>query len=378
MKLTHLSDLHLGKRVHEVSMIEDQQYILQQILRIIDDEQPDAVLIAGDVYDRSVPSAEAVALLDEFLVQLAERAHPVMMIGGNHDNAERLSFGSRLLAHSNIHIFGAYDGKVVPLTLSDAYGEADIWPLPFIRPVQIRHCFPDAEAESYTDAVRVAVEAMPLVPGRRNVLVSHQFVTGAATCESEEFSVGGTVNVDAAVFDAFDYVALGHIHNRQNIGNSRIHYCGTPLKYSFSEATHEKSVTVITLGAKGDLHLQLRPLVPKHDLREIRGRFAELTDPAFYTHTNCDDYLHVVLTDEQDIPEVAGRLRDIYPNILHISYDNTRTRIGGMVADAADVAYKTDLELFEELFEQINGRAMSDEQRGCVENLIEAIQEELA
>ncbi len=376
MKLIHLSDLHIGKRVHEASMIEDQQYILMQILQIIDEERPDAVLIAGDIYDKSVPSAEAVALFDEFLVQLAARKRPVLIISGNHDNPERLAFGGRLLAHSNIHIASVYDGTVPSVTLSDAHGEVDVWMLPFLKPALVRRHFPEADIDSYTDAVRTAVEAIMRVPGRRNVLMTHQFVTGAAVCESEEFAVGGTDNVDASVFDAFDYVALGHIHGPQKIGTNRIYYCGTPLKYSFSEARHHKSVAVAELGASGELHLTLRPLMPRRDLREIRGFFAELTAPTFYKHTNCDDYLHVVLTDEQDIPEVAGRLRDIYPNVLKISYDNSCTRASGMVEGVADVEHKSELELFEELFTDINGRAMSEAQRGCAAALIETIREE--
>ena len=375
MKLIHLSDLHIGKRVHEVSMTEDQEYILTKILHIIDDEKPDAVLIAGDVYDKSVPSAEAVILFDDFLCRLAKRSVPVMIISGNHDSPERLAFGGRLLEGSGIHISPVYDGTLTPITLRDAYGETDFWLLPFIKPIHVKRFFPDEEIVTYTDAVRAALKDLPMDPQRRNVLVTHQFVTGAATCESEELSVGGSDNVDASVFDGFDYVALGHIHGPQNIGTNRIRYCGTPLKYSFSEAGHYKSVTLAELGEKGDLKLRTLPLIPKRDLRQLRGSFAQLTDPEQYRQGAKDDYLHIVLTDEEDIPEAVGKLRLIYPNILRLSYDNTRTREDRTVGDAGDVKTRSPLELFGELYEIQNNQPMSETQRSFALELIRSIWE---
>ena len=376
MKLIHLSDLHIGKRVNEISMLEDQAYILLQVLQIIDSEQPDAVLIAGDVYDKSVPSAEAVTLFDDFLCRLAKRQLPVLIISGNHDSPERLAFGGRLMENAGIHISPVYDGQVQPITLSDVYGEVDFWLLPFLKPAHVKRYYPDAGIESYTDAIGVAVEKMGMDPTRRNVLLTHQFVTGAATCESEEISVGGSDNVDAAVFAAFDYVALGHIHGPQNITSPRIRYCGTPLKYSFSEEQHHKSVTVVQLGAKGELELQLWPLIPRRDLRTIRGTFAQLTDKSFYSGTDTDDYLQVVLTDEEDIPEAVGKLRLVYPNMMKLTYDNTRTRTDQVVGSAEDVRRKSPLELFEELYKAQNNQPMSDVQRHFAQELIEAIQEE--
>ena len=375
MKLIHLSDLHIGKRVNEVNMIEDQEYILRQILSVIDDEKADAVLIAGDVYDKSIPSAEAVTLFDDFLWQLAKRSLPVLVISGNHDSPERLAFGSRLLEQKGIHISPVYDGAVRPVKLRDAHGEVDFWLLPFLKPAHVKRFFPEETIETYTDACRVAVEKLAIDPARRNVLLTHQFVTGAATCESEELSVGGSDNVDASVFEAFDYVALGHIHGPQNIGSNRIRYCGTPLKYSLSEETHHKSVTVVHLGAKGELKLQLRPLIPRHDLRQIRGTFEELTDKAFREGTSTDDYLHIVLTDEEDVPEAIGKLRLIYPNLIHLRYDNTRTRTNQLIDGAQEVQRKSPLELFDELYALQNNQPMSDEQRSFVGELIESIWE---
>ena len=378
MKLLHLSDLHLGKRVNEVSMLDEQDYILRQILELADTERPDALVIAGDVYDKSFPSGEAVTLFDDFLVRLAKRRVPVLLISGNHDSPERLAFGSRLLDASGIHISPVYSGSVSPVTLQDAYGPVHFWLLPFLKPAHVKRFFPDEVIEGYTDAIRAAIAHMDVDFSGRNVLITHQFVTGASTCESEELSVGGADNVDASVFDGFDYVALGHIHGPQNIGSNRIRYCGTPLKYSFSEASHNKSVTVVSLGEKGDLHLQLCPLYPKHDLREIRGSFAELTNRDFYVGTATDDYLHIILTDEEDVPEAVGKLRRIYPNLMKLSYDNTRTRADHIIDAAADVQQKTSLQLFEELYELQNNQPMSEEQRDFAQNLIERIREEHA
>ena len=375
MKLIHLSDLHIGKRVNEISMIEDQEYILLQILQIIDDEKVDALLIAGDVYDKSVPSAEAVTLFDDFFFRLAKRKIPVLIISGNHDSPERLAFGNRLLELGGIHISPVYDGKTQSVTLADEYGEVVFHLLPFVKPAHVKRYFSDVAIESYTDALRVAVEKMGIDPAVRNVLLTHQFVTGAATCESEEISVGGSDNVDASVFSDFDYVALGHIHGPQNIGSNRIRYCGTPLKYSFSEETHHKSVTVVNLGKKGELELQLRPLTPRHDLRSIRGTFEALTDKSFYKGTATDDYLHIILTDEEDVPEAIGKLRVIYPNLMKLSYDNTRTRTNQVINGAEDVQRKSPLELFDELYELQNNQPMSEEQRNFTQELIESIWE---
>ena len=250
MKLIHLSDLHLGKRVYDFNLLEDQKYILKEILKVIDSEAPDAVLIAGDIYDKSVPSIEAVEVLDEFLFQLSRRDRQVFIISGNHDSPERLAFASRLIASEGIHMSPVYNGMVEPTVLTDEHGPVSVYLLPFIKPAHVRRYFPDEKIESYNDALRTAVEAFHIDRSGRNILVTPQFVTGEVLSDSEEITVGGTDNIDAAVFEGFDYVALGHIHGPQNIASERIRYCGTPLKYSFSEAKHEKSVTVIELREK--------------------------------------------------------------------------------------------------------------------------------
>ncbi len=377
MKLIHLSDLHLGKRVNEVSMIEDQECILHQIIRIIKNENADAVLLSGDIYDKSVPSAEAVTLFDEFLSRLAQLKVQVFAISGNHDSPERLAFGNRLMEGAGIHMSPVYNGEVAPIVLSDEHGDISFWLLPFIKPAHVKRFYPNEGIESYTDACRVAVEKMSIDTTERNVLLTHQFVTGASFDPegSEEISVGGSDNVDASVFENFDYVALGHIHGPQNIGSNKIRYCGTPLKYSFSEANHYKSVTVVSLGAKGELELYTTPLTPRHDMRVIRGSFAEVTDKAFYEGTATDDFLQVILTDEEDIPEAIGKLRVVYPNIMKLTYDNTRTRANQVIDGAEDVEQKSPLQLFAELYEQQNNQPMSDEQRAFTQELIETIWE---
>lgn len=376
MKFLHLADLHLGKRVNGFSMLEDQAHILRQILAILDDERPDGVLIAGDVYDKSVPSVEAVELLDGFLTELRTRGVPVLLISGNHDSPERLAFGGRVMDSCGIHISPVYDGALAPVTLQDAFGPVHVWLLPFVKPAHVRRWFPDADIESYTDAVAEAVAHMDIDTAARNVLVTHQFVTGGARSGSEELSVGGTDNVDSGVFAPFDYVALGHLHGAQHIGRETIRYAGSPLKYSFSEARQHKSVTVVTLGEKGDVQVRTVALTPLRELREIRGSYDELTARSFYEHTTYrSDYLHLILTDEQDVFDAMSRLRTIYPYLMTLDYDNARTRAAGGMSVPAETERRTPLELFEALYQRQNHRPMSEVQRAYIAQLMEQIME---
>ena len=375
MKLLHLSDLHLGKRLNEFPMLEDQEYILREILEIVDREQPDAVLIAGDVYDKSIPPAEAVTLFDRFLNELAGRALSVLVISGNHDSAERLSFASSLLEKSRVYISPAYRGDVKPVTLEDEFGKVDVYLLPFVKPVHVRACFPDEEIDSYTDAVDCAIRHMKIDSARRNVLVTHQFVTGGQRCESEDVSVGGSDNVDVRVFAPFDYVALGHLHGPQNLDGERVRYCGTPLKYSFSEVKHEKSVTVSELGAKGELNVRTIPLTPKRDLLDLRGTYDQLAAREFYQRIDQNAYIRVTLTDENDVPDAMGKLRVIYPNLMALGYDNARTRGGGEIAQAEAAVRLSPMELFAAFYEQQNGNPLSEEQTEFLAGLIEEIWE---
>lgn len=376
MKFLHLADLHLGKRVNGFSMLEDQAHILRQILAILDDEQPDGVLIAGDVYDKSVPSVEAVGLLDGFLTELRARGVPVLLISGNHDSPERLAFGGRVMDSCGIHISPVYDGALAPVTLHDEFGPVHVWLLPFVKPAHVRRWFPDADIESYTDAMAEAVAHMDIDTAARNVLVTHQFVTGGTRSGSEELSVGGTDNVDSGVFAPFDYVALGHLHGAQHIGRETIRYAGSPLKYSFSEARQHKSVTVVTLGEKGDVQVRTVALTPLRELREIRGSYDELTARSFYEHTTYrSDYLHLILTDEQDVFDAMSRLRTIYPYLMTLDYDNARTRAAGGMSVPAETERRTPLELFEALYQRQNHRPMSEVQRAYIAQLMEQIME---
>ena len=402
MKLIHLSDLHLGKRVNEFSMLEDQKYILNQILQRIDEEQPDGVILAGDIYDKPVPPAEAVELFDEFLVNLSRRDLQVFIISGNHDSAERLAFGGRLMEGSGIHFAPVFDAKVAPLHLEDELGTVDVFLLPFVKPAHVRRfCEVEAaasEIKTYTDAIRAAIACMDIDPEHRNILVTHQFVTGAVRSDSEEtaLSVGGTDNVDAAAFSDFDYVALGHIHRPQNMsGGVRqseagddpdsaepttklplIRYCGTPLKYSFSEANHEKSITVAELGDKGDVDIWTIPLKPLRDMVELRGTYDELTAKSFYDNTSYPaDYVHITLTDEDDIPEAMGRLRVIYPYLMKLDYDNRRTRTSNEIQGASAMEEKTPGQLFAEFYEMQNNAPLSDEQKEFLDSMIQSIWE---
>lgn len=377
MKLFHLSDLHIGKRVNEFSMIEDQKYILKRILDLAEEEKPDGIILAGDIYDKQIPSAEAVQVFDEFITRLAGRAIPVFIISGNHDSAERLAFGGRLLNSRGIYLSPVYDGSVTKIPLKDQYGTVWIHLLPFIRPSTVRHVF-ENEADLVTDvqtAAETVIRHMEIDLKDRNILVAHQFVTGASRCESEDVQVGGLDNIDAAVFTPFDYTALGHIHSPQNVGTDRVRYCGTPLKYSFSEVDQEKSITVVELEKKGTVRTSLLPLKPLRDMRKLRGTYLELTDRSFYRDMNCEDYIQVILTDEDDVPDGLQKLRVIYPNIMQLLYDNQRTKTTQEVDAAQAVEKKTEIELFYEFYELQNNQPMTKQQKDFAEQLIREIKE---
>lgn len=377
MKLIHLSDLHIGKRVNEFSMIEDQKYILTKILNIINDESPDAVIIAGDIYDKAVPPAEAVQIFDDFLFELTKLKLSIFIISGNHDSPERIAFGSRIMDALNVYISPVYNGKIMPITVKDEYGDINVYMLPFIKPAHVRRYFENEEISTYNDALRVVIDSMNVDTSKRNVLVTHQFVTGAKTSESEDISVGGTDNVDADIFDRFDYVALGHLHAPQKILRETVRYCGTPLKYSFSEEKHNKSVTVVELYEKASVKIRTVPLIPLHDMRTVKGKYDDIINRSFYEGTNTDDYIRVVLTDENDIPNAIGKLRSVYSNIMKLEYDNKRTQTTGSASLTQNVESKSPLDLFSEFYEKRNNRPMNKEQCSYMANLIDELKEEM-
>ena len=377
MKIIHLADLHIGKRVNEFSMIDDQKYILNQILEIIDKEKPDVVIIAGDVYDKQVPSIEAVELLDSFISDISKRKTTTFIISGNHDSAERLAFGSSLMAMGKIYISPVYNGKISKYTLKDDFGSANFYLLPFVKPSHVKRFFPDEKIESYTDAIKVVVDNLKLDTSEINILIAHQFVTGASRTESEEISVGELDNVDASTFEDFDYVALGHIHRPQKIGTERIRYCGTPLKYSFSEVNDTKSVSIIEINSKEDFNLRTIPLIPKRDMRKIRGTYEELITKTSYENTNTDDYIHVTLTDEFNVADAIQKLRVIYKNIMKLEYDNMRTRESRKInLDDMVIENKNPLEIFSEFYKLQNNKEMNDEQKEIIKKIMEEVWEE--
>lgn len=376
MKLIHLSDLHLGKRVNEFSMLEDQQYILQQILKIIDVQAPDAVLLCGDIYDKPVPPATAVALFDNFLVSLSKKGCKTFVISGNHDSPERIAFGGKLMGTSGVFLSPVYQKDIVPISLTDSFGTVNFYMLPFIKPAHVRVQFPEVEIESYTDALRTAVDYLQVDTSQRNVLLTHQFVTGSERSDSEDVSVGGTDNVAASVFQAFDYVALGHIHKPQNVTRETLRYCGTPIKYSFSEANQQKSVSVVTLEEKGNTHLSTIPLTPLRDMQEIKGSYMEVAAKPFYENFALENYFHVTLTDEDDIPDAMNKLRTIYKNIMKLDYDNQRTRASAKIESDTAIEQKSPLTLLEEFYTLQNNQPLSAEQKAFAENIIQTIWED--
>lgn len=374
MRFLHLSDLHLGKRLLGCSLLEDQRYMLEQLLPIA--KEADAVLIAGDVYDKPVPSAEAVALCDWFLTRLSSQGTPVLLISGNHDSAQRLAFGARLMEGGGIHIAPVFSGAPEPVLFHDQWGEVAVYLLPFLKPVSVRQIYPEEEVNSYQDALACVLRHIPMDSSRRNLLVAHQYVAGAKQCQSEEVSIGGLDQVDASLFDAFDYVALGHLHTPQWVGRETVRYCGTPLKYSFSEAGQEKAALLVTLEENGAVQLERRPLTPLRELSTLRGTYLELTDRRFYKDRNTQDYLHIVLTDEEDIPQALGRLRAVYPNLLSLEYDNRRTQSSQAVIPDGEAHRRSPLELLSDFYETQNNQPMSQTQQDYAAGLMAGIWEE--
>lgn len=363
MKFLHIADLHLGKRLKEFSLIEDQRYILIKILNIIDEQKPDALVIAGDVYDKAIPPVEAVNLLDEFLTQVAKRKVPVFIISGNHDSQDRMSFGSRLMESSGIYFSQGYNEKIEPIVLSDNHGEVNFYLLPFIRPLN----------KTFTEGIKAAIDEMQIDTSKRNVLVAHQLVTGSIRSDSEDITIGTLEDVDTSVFPLFDYVALGHIHKEQACGSEKIRYSGTPLKYSFSEVNHKKGVTVVEINEKGALKVSQEPLVPMRDLHELKGTYDEISSKAFYSKYSKEDFYKIILTDEEDIPEGFGKLQKIFPNLVFLDYDNQRTKKLSQINAMESVEKIHPMEIFKEFYKLQNNQEMSKEQIDFATDLITGI-----
>ena len=367
MKLLHLGDLHLGKSLGEFDLYEDQKYIFDQILSIIREKEIDGVLIAGDVYDRAVPSESAMNLLDYFLKSLADQKVKTFMISGNHDSDDRLGYGSRLFESSHIYIAAQFRGTLYKKTVIDEYGEADFYLLPFVKASQVRHFYPDEKIESYDAAVRVILEHAQIDPDKRNIIVAHQFVAGRGADPELGGSEGaGTQNVGLVekigwdCFDMFDYAALGHIHSPQSIGRREVRYSGSPLKYSLSEAGNDKSVPVVTLGPKGEVDIELVKLRPMRDMRRLKGPIEKLLDKDNVSRP--EDFIYATLTNEELIDDAMGIMQQVYPNTVKIDYDNSRTREVDRVEIAGNLKQKTFDELISDFYSKMYGCAISEEE----------------
>ncbi len=376
MRFLHLADLHIGKRVNGFSMIEDQKFVFEQVYNVIENEKIDGIIMAGDIYDKPVPSAEAVKLFDEMLTRLVSMDLPIFVISGNHDSAERIGFGSDILSAAKVYMSRVYNGNLQKIELEDDYGKINVYLLPFIKPATVKNIYKEAEIKDYDDALAYVLNQEKIDETKRNVIVSHQFVTGAMRSESEEVSVGGLDNVSVENYDAFDYVALGHIHRAQQMGRESARYAGTLLKYSFSEENHNKSMTIVDLKEKGNIEIKEIPVKPLHDLKTIKGKFSEITSEEFYKELKKEDYYRAVLTDEDDILNAIGKLKSIYPNLMSMEYDNTRTRSYSVVDNVETGEAKSPLDYFEEFFEKQNGRKMSEKQRDYLLEILGEAKEE--
>lgn len=376
MRLLHIADLHIGKHVNEFNLIEDQKFILDQILKIVENTEPSGILIAGDIYDKSQPPAEAVELLDEFLTSLVAIGQQIFLISGNHDSPERLGFGSRIMDKNGLHIAGVFDGKIHSLSLEDEYGEAAVYLLPFLKPAIVRPFF-EQKIDTYDDAVRAVVSAAEIDQQKRNIIIAHQFITsGMQTPErtdSESVSAGGLDSVDVSAFERFDYVALGHLHSPQKIGRDTARYAGSPLKYSFSETRQHKSVTILELKRKGEIDIRFIPLISLHDMREIKGPLRELLKAGQEDADGSEDYIHAILTDEEEIYDAIGQLRQIYPNLMCLDFENSRSRqpLYSKTAASGDVAQKSPLELFSEFYQIQNNCELTPDQIRILEKVFE-------
>ncbi len=371
MKFMHLGDLHLGKSLCEFELIEDQKYILEEILEIIKEESVDALLIAGDIYDKSVPSEKATLLLDWFIKTLSERKIKTFIISGNHDSDERLNFGSSLFESNGIFISSLFTGELFKRTLEDDYGKINIFLLPFVKASAVRHFYPDETIENYDDAVRLVIDKANIDTSERNIIVSHQFVCGESNpvLSGSEGMSARTVDMQAVgmverigydVFDAFDYAALGHIHGPQSVGRKEVRYSGSPLKYSLSEVNNTKSVPIITLSDKGEIDISLRELKPMRDLRHLKGQLKDLLDTK--NVCNNDDFIYATLTDEDVISGAMGIFQQTYPNTVRIDYDNSHTQSIDNVNISEIAVNRSYDELITDFYRKMYGTDISDEE----------------
>ena len=371
MRFLHMADLHLGKQMNDVTLLPDQEYILDQITSIAEAERVEAVLIAGDVYQRSSPQAEAMALFDRFVSRLVEQGRKVFIISGNHDSAQRISYFSSLIKSSGVYVTEAFDGRLQSVTLRDREGDVVVWMLPFLRPSLVKRYLPEEKIATYQEAAEAVLRQTPIDRKKRNILMCHQFITGCETSESEERSVGGLDNIDAGVFDAFDYVALGHIHKPQKVGRETLRYAGSPLKYSFSEANHKKSVTIVDMEGKDDIRVRKLPLYPLHDVRLLEGSMEELMRRDY-----SEDYLWITVHDELVPPDARVTLSTNFPNMMKFSVVNSKTKMDVDVLATQSMENKTIPELFSDFYRlQNNDQDLSDAHRKVIARVLKEMEE---
>ena len=384
MKILHLADLHIGKIVLEQSMLEDQKYILKQIVEKIKNEKIELVLIAGDIYDRSVPPSDAVTCLNNFLkILIKDLKVKVCIIAGNHDSKERLGFGSEIFANDGLYITANYKGKVDKIELHDEYGKLNIYMLPYIKPVEVKEFFGDIEINSYHEAITTIIEKEKIDQNERNIILSHQFVTAGSEeperSESETLILGGTENVDISCYKKFDYVALGHIHGPQRIGRNTARYAGTILKYSFSEVNQKKSLTMINFKEKGNLDIKLIPLEPLRDMRILKGPIEELTKEENYKKTNVEDYIKAIITNEEPVYDAIGKMKKIFPNTLRLEIENSKTNlnIDKKLSNLDNIKKKDEIELFNEFYKYQHDQELNSIQLEIIEDIIKDVKGEV-
>ena len=385
MKIIHTADWHIGKIVNEYSMINDQKFILNSLIELIKSEKPNALIIAGDLYDRSIPPVEAVELLDEvFCKILLDLKTPILVIAGNHDGAERMSFASKILINNGLYIAGIYDGDIKKVVLQDEFGPVNFFLLPYTDPRHVKNIFSDEDITNHDIAFKRVIEEIKRVMNteERNILIAHGYVTKmgedeSVTSDSERpLSIGGTDIVNYDNFTCFNYTALGHLHGPQRVGVDKIRYSGSLLKYSFSEANHKKGATIVEIDANGEATVSRKEFLPKRDMRIIKGPINKLIDPTIYREGNTDDYVYAILTDEGELVDPISKLRAVYPNIMRLGRENIEVREQSRTAASSGYKSKSKVELFEEFFLSINGTNLSDEGRAVINEVVEVVSKE--
>lgn len=380
MKIIHTGDWHIGKLVHQIHMTNDQKYVLKQFIDLVKEEKPDVILIAGDLYDRSVPPVEAVELLDNVLSKLLiDVGIPVLIIAGNHDSADRLSFGSEILKNKGLYIEGRLKKDIEPIVLHDEYGPVNFYLVPYTDPAICREIYEDNDIHNHDDAMKAVLDRIKAKLNKleRNILVTHAFVTGGESLETSDserpLSIGGSEYVDVNYFTDFNYVALGHLHRPQKVGYEKIRYAGSLLKYSFSEARQKKSITILDMDEAGDIKLEQKSLKPLRDMRKIKGKLEKLLDPLVYKDTNLDDYLLVTIEDEGEILDIIGKLRSVYPNVLRIERETFSKSKDNMKASGQDYLKKSKLDLFSDFYTDMTGKEFNPEKRDIVLDVLKDV-----